>query len=313
LELTSNDVEWDPHDESFAKQEENMLNDRGETREPRNRAHSRFVASLGVSQVTNALTSISSTLDHENFVSSLTSNCRVSSVNLKVGSASSKVVHKMSPEKLASNWNIGLDAAKRTLKCTTQKGIRSVSNPSIARRFRTNDRPLRYRRLKTNVFTDTMFSTIPSSRENTCAQVYCNDLQWCAVYPMKSKRDAHLSLSSFLSTHGAPDFLISDGAYELTKGEFRHKAREAGVHCKEVESYSPWSNLAESCIRELKQATRRAMLKRPSPKDLWDYCLELSAQIRSHTAHDLFQLNSEVPSTFRGNGTADISKLCEYG
>jgi hypothetical protein len=55
------------------------------------------------------------------------------------------------------------------------------------------------------------------------------------------------------------------------------------------------------------------MLKRPSPKDLWDYCLELQALIRSNTAHNLFQLESEVPFTWMGNGTADISAICEYG
>ena len=57
---------------------------------------------------------------------------------------------------------------------------------------------------------------------------------------MATKGEAHLALSKFLSTHGAPDFFISDGATELTQGEFRRKAREAGVHSKEVEPYSPW-------------------------------------------------------------------------
>ena len=50
-----------------------------------------------------------------------------------------------------------------------------------------------------------------------------------------------------------------------------------------------------------------------SPKDLWDYCLELQALIRSNAAHDLFQLDSEVPSTWMGNGTTDISAICGYG
>jgi hypothetical protein len=107
--------------------------------------------------------------------------------------------------------------------------------------------------------------------------------------------------------------MISDGAKEQTEGQFRRKAREAGVHCKEVEPYSPWSNMAEAGIRELKKATRRAMLKTSSPKDLWDYCLELQAQIRSNTAHDLYQLGTEVPATYMGNGTSDISSICEYG
>jgi hypothetical protein len=36
----------------------------------------------------------------------------------------------MSPEKLANNWGISLEAAKRAIEKTTQKGIRSVANPS---------------------------------------------------------------------------------------------------------------------------------------------------------------------------------------
>ena len=55
------------------------------------------------------------------------------------------------------------------------------------------------------------------------------------------------------------------------------------------------------------------MLKQLSPKDLWDYCLELQALIRSNTAHNLFQLKSEVPSTWMGNGTSDISAIYKYG
>jgi hypothetical protein len=108
---------------------------------------------------------------------------------------------------------------------------------------------------QTNIFTDMMFSSVKSSRENTCEQIYCNDLQWTAIYPIKSKGEVHLSLSSFLSTQGAPDLLRTDGVKELTEGKFRRKAREAGVHCKEVEPYSGWSNMAEAGIRELKHAT----------------------------------------------------------
>ena len=232
LELTSNDLEWDPHATTFSEHENNMLDDRGHHRPPRTRTNTRSVAALGISQVSNCLTEISSTLEPELFVEALNSQNRISSVN-------SKERQTMSAAKLANRWNIGLDAAKRTLDRTTQRGIRLVANPSINRRLRTNDRQLRYRRLKTNIFTDTMFSSIKSSRNNNCAQIYCNDLQWTAVYPMVTKGEAHLSLSKFMSTHGAPDFMISDGAKELTQGEFRRKAREAGVHCKEVEPYKP--------------------------------------------------------------------------
>lgn len=209
---------------SYEERQNNMVNDREFSREPRDRTNIRSVAALGISQVTNALTDISSTLELETFAAALNSACRISSVNCKI-------CQTMSPEKLANNWSIRLEAAKRTIEKTMQRGIRSVADPSISRRFRTNDGSLRYRRLKTNIFTNTMFSLVISSRESNCVQIYCNDLQWTAIYPMQSKGEAHLSLSSFMSTCGALDFMISDGAKgELTKGEFRRKAREAGVH-----------------------------------------------------------------------------------
>ena len=56
-------------------------------------------------------------------------------------------------ENLVQNWGIGLEAAKRTVEATTQRAIRTVGCPTLSRRFRTNDRQLRYRRLRTDFFT----------------------------------------------------------------------------------------------------------------------------------------------------------------
>jgi hypothetical protein len=54
------------------------------------------------------------------------------------------------------------------------------------------------------------------------------------------------------------------------------------------------------------------MLKTSAPHPLWDYCTELKAYIRSHTAHDLYTLKGEVPETLMTGLTADISELCEF-
>jgi hypothetical protein len=71
-------------------------------------------------------------------------------------------------------------------------------------------------------------------------------------------------------------------------------------------------NRAEGSIRELKWAIRRAMLKTQTPKRLWDYCLELQAQIRSNTTHAITTLGGQTPETLMGGERADISELCEY-
>ena len=54
---------------------------------------------------------------------------------------------------LASRWGIGHKKALNTVR----------------RRFPTNDRMMRHRRLPHNVFTDTMFSGVKSKMRNTCA------------------------------------------------------------------------------------------------------------------------------------------------
>ena len=54
------------------------------------------------------------------------------------------------------------------------------------------------------------------------------------------------------------------------------------------------------------------MIRKGSPKRLWDHAIELESLIRSHTAHDIYMLDGEVPETIMSGQTADISNLCEY-
>jgi hypothetical protein len=58
---------------------------------------------------------------------------------------------------LAKNWGIGIEAGKRTRLVTTQRGIRRMIHPSLTKKYKTNDRQLRYRRLPVTMHTDTMF------------------------------------------------------------------------------------------------------------------------------------------------------------
>jgi hypothetical protein len=70
----------------------------------------------------------------------------------------------MSAETLTKNWGMPLERAKRTLAVTTQRGLRN--RPSmLTQRFKTNDRMLRYRRLNTVMFTDTLCSSFCRTSE----------------------------------------------------------------------------------------------------------------------------------------------------
>jgi hypothetical protein len=61
-----------------------------------------------------------------------------------------------------------------------------------------------------------------------------------STLPYEKKSEAHETLSLLLKRDGAPTNLVSDGAKEETLGEFRRKAREADIHCKETDPHSPW-------------------------------------------------------------------------
>jgi hypothetical protein len=79
---------------------------------------------------------------------------------------------------LAKNFGIGIEAAKRTRLVTTQRGVRKMIHPSLNKRYKTNDRQLKYRVLHVTLFTDTMYSTIISIQGNKAAQVFCDGSGW---------------------------------------------------------------------------------------------------------------------------------------
>ena len=318
-DLTYEAPEWEPGDESYAEQEDAMTDFHGlvhEIGDRDDRGHQIFnVSKIKISQSQakrvsdfigmTAIMSLSSSLDDAAFLDALQSNVNVSNVT------SSTRKPKIDPAKLARTWGIGIEAASRTVRVTTQRGIRTVMHPSLSRRFRTNDRQLRYRRLRTDLYSDTLESSTTSKRGNKYAQVFGTNFGWARAFPMPKKSDAHEGLSLLFSRDGVPSTMIVDGSKEQTMGQFKKKAREAGCHIRTTEPYSQWSNAAEGAIRELKRGTGRKLIKSKAPKKLWDDCLELEALIRSNTAHEIYELGGEVPETVVSGETSDISPFCE--
>ena len=114
-------------------------------------------------------------------------------------------------ETLARNWGIGLGTAKKTLRVTTQRGIRTLVHPTLSRRFRTNDRQLRYRRMPIDLYTDTMMATVKSQQGNKVAQVFCSRNGWTRAYPLEKEAHAHEALSLLFQREGAPNTMTSYG------------------------------------------------------------------------------------------------------
>jgi hypothetical protein len=155
-----------------------------------------------------------------------------------------------------------------------------------------------------------MKSQETSKRGNKYVQVYCSPDGWTRAFPMKRKSEAHETLSLLFARDGVPNVMIMDGAREQVMGEFRRKCRQAGVHVRQTEP--PFSNAAESAIRELKKGVARQMVRAKTPKVLWDHCVERKALVRSNTAHDLYQLNGQVPETLVNGETPDITTIAEF-
>jgi hypothetical protein len=250
LHLTSETLTWDPTTDLYEKQENTMMDYSGNV--------VRDAAVRGPNLILNELQSLTTDLAdlmHEcNFHQVLTAHVILSSVD---SSLSGHVrSHKTAPidfMTLAGQWMIALDRAKETVQRTTQQGIHTCLNPTLARQFPTNDRMLCYKRLPHTIFIDTMIAGTPSHSRNKCAQVYSTSFGWARAHPMTRKGEAHETLSLLFHRDGVPLTMVLDGLKEQTKGDFKRKLLEADCHARQTEPYSPWQQAADGCIRKLKR------------------------------------------------------------
>jgi hypothetical protein len=209
LELTYQTPEWEPGSSSYADLEEKLLDDPAvrlstgdqsskysSVEYPKTNIRTLSVANQNAascyeheaSQSASVIASISPVLCDDLLSRTMYERCRISAFHTTEGSRSMS----------AENWGIPLERAKRTLAVTTQRGLRI--RPSmlsmLTQRFKTNDRTLRYRRLNTVMFTDTLEAGTLSRRKNKYAQVFAVPPNWTKVYSIKRKSDAHHCLNS---------------------------------------------------------------------------------------------------------------------
>jgi hypothetical protein len=231
--LTNRDTEWDPHNPDFGKQEDTFINIYGEFQPPGDKKHQYVIKSMERNQQINvaALKSLQgmvhSQSNSESILNSIDPTLNIATfstmlnTNRQVSATSTSNRKGLSSEQLARKWKISLKQAENTLRVTTQRGIRHIANPAISRRFKTNDRMMRYNRIPHTVFTDTLKSTVKSKRQNTHAQVYCTDFGWTRAYPMKTESEAHYTLSSLFKDVGVPNKMVMDNAKMQVLGKFR--------------------------------------------------------------------------------------------
>ena len=158
------------------------------------------------SEVHPALAEVSTTLDERRFIQAVTTQGMGS--NHAVSSRHSAIT----PENLSKIWRIGLDMAKKTLRVTTQQGVRTAIHP-ITCRYRVDHLALHWNRLNDEFYTDTLFSRVKSLAGNNCAQVFTNG-QYTVIYPIENRRQVGTTLGDFVDDVGIPDKLTADQAGE---------------------------------------------------------------------------------------------------
>ena len=204
----------------------------------------------------------------------------------------------ISAEHLSKVWRIPHEDAARTLQVTTQR-LRHDADSSLSRNFGTNDRAVRYKKLKSYFFSDTLFVTgkAKSSRGNICAQLFVSDKGFVDIYPsfvaiylMQHQRDYFLALRQFAKEVGAPEILVSDSHLTQTQQKVKEFCTQIGTTLRILEARTQWANRSELYVGLIKEATRKDMRATGLPLVLWDYCMERRALIFQITAKKLFHL-----------------------
>ena len=111
------------------------------------------------------------------------------------------------------------------------------------------------------MFTDMYFSSINSTRGNTCAQICTNDIKWIRIDPMLTKRNAHhLAKKLFKNNYVSSKIVMDRGRYQFM-GKFKEACQDATVQVHQLEYNTPRENRAEDAVGENKKASRRARKK----------------------------------------------------
>ncbi len=217
-------------------------------------------------------------------------------------------------EHLSKIWRIDMETASKTLDITSQNVNRKRS-ADLSRNYATNDKMLRYNRIKEFFFMDTFYATKKagkSSRGNACCQLFVTDKGFVYVVPMKKESEVLQAVKQFAKEIGAPEALICDAAKAQTSAAMRTFCNEIGTTLRALEEGTPWSNKAELYIGLIKEAVRKDMKASGCPIAFWDYCIERRARINNLTARNLFQLHGTNAHTALTNEEGDISNLCQY-
>mmetsp|Transcript_10819 Transcript_10819/g.15255 ORF Transcript_10819/g.15255 Transcript_10819/m.15255 type:complete len:529 (+) Transcript_10819:911-2497(+) len=236
----------------------------------------------------------------------------VSSTLMIVSAVTASNPKKINKTFLSKIWRVKEDDAQKALDQSTIL-MRKGSMNALSKRFPTNDRMLRYRRLNSHFFTDTFFSKVKSLRGFTCAQVYVSDKGFLDIYLMKRRGEFKQSLHQFCKETGVLIALVCDPSGGQTSNEVKPFCNQVGTTLRVLEESTQWANRDKLYIGFLKEAIRQDMRSTNSPLCLWCYCAQRRVRIHNVIPKDLFQLQGSNPITATLGLQPDISNICQYG
>ena len=241
------------------------------------------------------------------FDSVLKSHIYISAIRHKAG-------REVDSPSLAKLWDIGIEAADKTLTSTTQNYIRKLSG-KISRRVKTYGHQRQYKQLGgylSRFCSDTFKSNVESTRGNTYIQLFSNRGNYTRCYPINAKSKADHALDRFLHEVGIPTEILTDGALELTKSDWGKLCRKHKIKQITTEPHTPRQNPAELAGGIIKRKVRHLMRRTGTPVRLWDYCWVYSADIRSLTVTDNIHLDGNTPFGMVHGYTPDISEYMTF-
>ena len=234
--------------------------------------------------------------------------------DLFVSAAHVEMQNGINKEHLSKIWWISEKEAGNTLKVTSQLNKQDADS-TISRKFGTNDRMLRYRRINSHFFSDTFYATgsATSIRGYSCMQIFVSDKGFVKVYGMKSPSEFINALKMFCKEVGVPNAFVVDPHRSQKSDEVRQFCHQIGSTLRILEESTQHANRGELYIGLVKEKVRKDMRATNSPVKLWCYATERQAQIFTLSAKDLFQLQGTNPYTATLGDVGDISNLCQFG
>ena len=214
-------------------------------------------------------------------------------------------------------WGIGIETAKNTICATTQLCVKGAE-PTLNRRFKNNDRMLRYPRITSDVFMDTLFASKKSgksSRGYSCCQIFATPFGNVMGIPIIYKKGHNVTntMKIYFKEIGVPPDLIADGARDQVQVEALRLANQSGYQIVELDKGTPDTNRAKRYIQMLNNETKLDLVDSDSLMVFWCYCMERRAQIINTTVRENYPFQQETLHSKITGRPCDISDLCRYG